>query len=69
MPFILITSSPAQSFLLHFSNVVLELPALYELAKPGGKLMIIRDRESKAYINWLRKRLIMRLMMRMRMRT
>jgi len=31
--------------------------------------MMKRDRESKAYINWLRKRLIMRMMMRMRMRT
>ena len=69
MPFILTTSLPAQSFLLHFENMVLELLVLYELAKPRGKSMMKRDRESKAYINWLRKRLIMRLMMRMRMRT
>jgi len=64
----LTTSSPAQNFLLHFKNIVLELLALYELAKPGGKLIIKRDRESKAYINWLRMRLRMRLMMRLRMR-
>ena len=51
MPFILTTSLPVQSFLLHFKNMVLELLALYELAKPGGKLIMKRDRESKAYIN------------------
>ena len=51
MPFILTTSLLAQSFLLHFKNMVLELLALYELAKPGGKLIIKRDRESKAHIN------------------
>jgi len=47
---------------------VLELLALYELAKPGGKLIIKRDKESKAYINWLRMRLRRRLMMRLRIR-
>ncbi len=51
MLFILITSLPAQSFLLYFNNIVLELPALYELAKPGGKLIMKTDRKSKAYIN------------------
>jgi len=47
--------------------MVLELLALYELAKPGGKLMMKRDRESKAYISWLRMRLRMRLMMMLTM--
>ncbi len=60
MPFILTTSSPAQSFLLLFNNIVLELLALYEPAKLGGKLMIKTDRESKAGINRLRMRLRMR---------
>ena len=68
MPFILITSLLAQSFLLLFNNIVLELLELYELAKPEGKLMIKRDRESKAYINRLRMRLRIRLRMRLRMR-
>ncbi len=68
MPFILITSLLAQNFLLHFKNIVLELLALYKLAKPRGKLIIIRDRESKAYINRLRIRLRMRLRMRLRIR-
>jgi len=54
MPLILITSSPAQNFLLYFNNIVLELLALYELAKPGGKSMMKRDRESRAYMNWPR---------------
>ncbi len=67
MPFILITSLLAQNFLLHFKNMVLELLALYELAKPGGKLIMKRDRESKAYISWLRMRLRMRLMMMLMM--
>jgi len=49
--------------------MVLELLALYELAKPRGKLMMKRDRESKAYINLLRIRLRMRLRMRPRIRT
>ena len=31
--------------------MVLELLALYELAKPEGKLIIKTDRERKAYIN------------------
>ena len=65
----MITSLPAQNFLLHFKNMVLELLALYELAKPRGKLMMKRDRESKAYINLLRIRLRMRLRMRPRIRT
>src|SRR6266480_2574756 len=60
MPFILTTSLPAQSFLLHFNNMVLELPALYELAKPGGKSMMKTDRESKACMN--RPRMIPRMM-------
>ena len=64
MPFILITSLPAQSFLLHFDNIVLELLALYELAKPGGKLIMKTDRESKARINWPRIRTRMRTRMR-----
>ena len=68
MPFILITSLLAQNFLLHFKNMVLELLVLYELAKPGGKLMMKRDKESKAYINWLRTRLRVRLRMRLRIR-
>ena len=68
MPFILTTSSLAQSFLLHFKNMVLVLLVLYELAKHGGKLIMKRDRESKAYINQLRMRLIMRLRMRLIMR-
>ena len=69
MPFILITSLLAQNFLLHFKNMVLELLALYKLAKPGGKLIIKRDKESKACINWLRIRLRRRLIMRLRMRS
>jgi len=31
--------------------MVLELLALYEPAKPGGKSMMKKDRESKAHIN------------------
>ena len=54
MPFILITSLLAQNFLLYFENMVLELLALYELAKPGGKLIMKRDRESRAHMNWPR---------------
>src|SRR5579871_1161352 len=54
MLFILTTSLPAQSFLLHFDKRVLELLGLYELAKPGGKSMMKRDRESKAHKHWLR---------------
>ncbi len=69
MPFILTTSLLAQNFLLYFKNIELELLALYELAKPGGKLMLKRDRQSKAYINRLRIRLRMRLRMRLRIST
>jgi len=48
--------------------MVLEPLVLYELAKPGGKLMMKRDKESKTYINWFRMRLRMRLRIRLRMR-
>jgi len=43
--------------------MVLELPALYELAKPGGKSIMKTGRESKAYMN--RPRMIPRMMPRM----
>ena len=64
MPFTLITSSLAQSFLPHFNNMVLELLVLYEPAKLGGKLMMKIDRESKAGISRLRIRLRISLRMR-----
>src|SRR2546423_921012 len=67
MPFILTTSLPAQSSLLHFGNMVLELLVLYELAKPGGKSMMKTDRESKAYRNW--PRMMPRMIPRMIPRT
>jgi len=44
--------------------MVLELLALYKLAKPGGKLMMKTDRESKAHINWPRIRTRIRTRMR-----
>jgi len=36
--------------------MVLELLALYELAKPGGKLMMNKYREHKAYTNRPRRK-------------
>jgi hypothetical protein len=48
--------------------MVLELPELYELAKPGGKSMMKRDRQSKTHMNQPRMilRMISRTMPRMR---
>ena len=48
--------------------MVLELLVLYELAKPGGKLIMKRDKESKTRINWLSIRLRIRMRVRLRMR-
>ncbi len=69
MPFTLITSLLAQSYLPHFDNMVLELLAPCELAKPGEKSIMKKDRESKARVNWSRMRIRIRLRMRPRMRT
>jgi len=49
--------------------MVLELPALYELAKPGGKSMMKIGRESKAYMNRPRMMPWMMPWMILRMRT
>jgi len=64
MLFILITSLPAQSFLLNFKNIVLELLVLCEPAKLGGKSIMKKEKESKTYINRPRIRTRMRTRMR-----